>query len=213
MSGKIIRDKAASFEKLRSDRLDVTACRKERPYRASEYLGRMLWSLATPLFRLSPRSFFGWRRFLLRAFGAQIGREAHVYPSVHIYLPWMLTLGEQASIGEWSLIYNLGPVTIGERATISHRAHLCAGTHDYRDPVLPLQRLPIEIGAQAWVCADAFVGPGRRVGEGAIVGAAAVVMSDVPDWQIVAGNPARVIKQRVLRCSGEATRRPQQNDF
>lgn len=185
------------------ERLDVTACREARPYRAREYLGRVLWSLATPLFRLSPRPLFGWRRLLLRAFGARIGRAAHVYPSARIYLPWTLTLGEQASIGEWALIYNLGPVMVGDRATISHRAHLCAGTHDYRDPALPLLRLPIEIGPQAWVCADAFVGPGRRVGEGAIVGAAAVVVSDVPDWQIVAGNPARIIKQRVLRCRAE----------
>jgi putative colanic acid biosynthesis acetyltransferase WcaF len=151
-----------------------------------------------PLFRFSPRPLFGWRRVLLRWFGARIGRDAHVYPSARIYLPWNLTLGDQASIGEWALIYNLGPVSIGERATISHRAHLCAGTHDYRDPTLPLLRLPIEIGAQAWICADAFVGPGRRVGEGAIVGAAAVVVQDVAPWQIVAGNPARVIKARVL---------------
>lgn len=179
------------------------ACRRARPYRSSEYLRRVLWALATPLFRFSPRPLFAWRRLLLRGFGARIGRNAHVYPSARIYLPWMLTLGEQASIGEWVLIYNLGPVTIGDRATISHRAHLCAGTHEYRDPALPLLRLPIEIGSQAWVCADAFVGPGRRVGEGAIVGAAAVVVSDVPDWHVVAGNPARFVKQRVLRGPGE----------
>jgi putative colanic acid biosynthesis acetyltransferase WcaF len=104
------------------------------------------------------------------------------------------------------LIYNLGPVRIGARATVSHRAHLCAGTHDYRDPALPLLRLPIVIGPQAWVCADAFVAPGCVVGEGAIVGAAAVVVRDVPPWQIVGGNPARVIKQRVLRADSEAER-------
>lgn len=179
-----------------SSKLDVDACRRLRPYSRREYVGRALWALATPLFCFSPRPLFGWRRFLLRLFGARIGRNAHVYPSARIYIPWNLTLGAEASIGEWALIYNLGPVTIGERATISHRAHLCAGTHDYRDPVLALQRVPIEIGAQAWVCADAFVGPNVRVGEGAVVGAAAVAVHDVPPWQIVAGNPARVIKTR-----------------
>ena len=182
-----------------SNELDVEACRKLRPYSRGEYLLRIFWALATPLFRFSPRPFFGWRRMLLRLFGAQVGAGAHVYPSARIYLPWNLTLGEEASIGEWALVYNLGPVTIGDRATISHRAHLCAGTHDYRDPTLPLLRLPIEIGSQAWVCADAFIGPGRKVGEGAIVGAAAVVVADVPAWQIVGGNPARVIKPRVMR--------------
>ncbi|SDW04711.1 putative colanic acid biosynthesis acetyltransferase WcaF [Thiocapsa roseopersicina] len=107
-------------------------------------------------------------------------------------------MGAEASIGEWALIYNLGSVSIGDRATISHRAHLCAGSHDYRDPALPLLRLPIEVGPQAWICADAFVGPGRRIGEGAIVGAAAVVVKDVPPWTIVAGNPARVIRSRQM---------------
>lgn len=178
--------------------LDIEHCRRLRPYSRWEYLGRLLWTLATPLFRYSPRPLFGWRRFLLRLFGARIGHAAHVYPSARIYLPWNLNLGDQASIGEWALIYNLGMVVIGMGATISHRSHLCAGTHDYRDPALPLLRLPIEIGPQAWVCADAFVGPDVRIGEGAIVGAGAVVVRDVPAWQIVAGNPARFIKVRHL---------------
>lgn len=136
---------------------------------------------------------------LLRLFGAEVAPGSHVYPSARIYLPWNLTLGRDSSIGEWALIYNLGPVIIGDRATISHRAHLCAGSHDYRDPTLPLLRPSIEIGSQAWVCADAFIGPGLRVGEGAIIGAAAAVVADVPAWHIVAGNPARVIKTRVMR--------------
>ncbi|WP_200387873.1 putative colanic acid biosynthesis acetyltransferase [Thiocapsa imhoffii] len=188
--------------------LSVDVCRQQRPYSRREYVGRVLWSLAQPLFRLSPRSLFVWRTTLLRLFGARIGPHAHVYPSARIYLPWNLTLGADASIGEWSLIYNLGPVDIGDRATISHRAHLCAGSHDYRDPTLPLLRLPITIGAEAWICADAFVGPGRRIGEGAIVGAAAVVVKDVPAWTIVAGNPARYVKSRTLSSTLGAVSEP-----
>ena len=178
--------------------LKIAACRRARPYGRAEYAGRVLWTLALPLFRFSPRPFFGWRRFVLRLFGARIGNGAHVYPSARVYLPWNLTLGAEASIGEWALIYNLGPVTIGDRATISHRAHLCAGTHDYLDPALPLLRLPIVIGPQAWVCADAFIGPGVTVGEGAVIGAAAVVTRDVEAWSVVGGNPARLIKRRIL---------------
>lgn len=186
-----------------ADRLQVGECRRQLPYSRREYIGRVLWTFMSPFFRWSPRPLFGWRRFLLRLFGARIGDQAHIYPSARIYLPWNLSLGAEASIGEWVLIYNLGRVTIGAQATVSHRAHLCAGTHDYRDPALPLQRLPIEIGPQAWVCADAFVGPNVRVGAGAIVGAAAVAMLDVPAWTIVAGNPAEYVKDRVLGQSGE----------
>lgn len=179
--------------------LDIANCRSQRPYSRREYLGRVLWTLVSPLFRWSPRPLFGWRRFLLRLFGAQVGKQVHVYPSAQIYLPWNLSLGTEASIGEWALIYNLGATRIGDQATISHRAHLCAGTHDYRDTRLPLLRQPIEIGPRAWVCADAFVGPNVHIGEGAIIGAASVVIRDVPAWQIVAGNPAKVIKERKLK--------------
>lgn len=182
-----------------TEELDIDGCRKLRPYSRGEYIGRILWAAVSPLFRLSPRPFFGWRRLILRIFGATIGRDAHVYPSATIYLPWNLILGDHASIGEWALIYNLGLVEIGAGATISHRAHLCAGSHEYTAPNLPLLRLPIEIGPEAWVCTDAFIGPGRRVGEGAIVAAGSVVVKDVPPGWIVGGNPARAIKRRDMR--------------
>ncbi len=77
--------------------------------------------------------------------------------------------------------------------------HLCAGTHDYADPSMPLLKPPITVGDQAWVCADAYIGPGVTIGEGAVVGARAVIVKDVPPWTIVAGNPARPIKKRVIR--------------
>lgn len=178
--------------------LDIQSCRRLRPYSNKEYILRLMWSAVRPFFRFSPRVCFGWRRLLLRMFGAQVGARANVYPTAHIYLPWNLKLGADSSIGEWVLIYNLGLVSIGDRATISHRAHICAGSHDYGNPSLPLLRLPIDIGSQAWICADAFIGPGRKVGNGAIVGAAAVVFNDVPPWQIVVGNPAKVIKARFI---------------
>jgi putative colanic acid biosynthesis acetyltransferase WcaF len=179
--------------------LNIDKCRTLRPYSFKEYLGRILWVFINPLFRFSPRVFFGWRRFLLRLFGAQIGYQANIYPTVRIYLPWNLTLGNKSSIGEWALIYNLGRITIEDSATISHQAHLCAGTHDYSDSTLPLIRLPIHIGAQAWICADAFIGPGVTVGEGAVVGASSVVVKDIPPWNVYAGNPSKFIKTRTIK--------------
>lgn len=179
--------------------LDIDAARAARPYSNREYLGRILWMLATPLFRLSPRPLFAWRRFLLRCFGAHVGRRVNIYPSARIEIPWNLSIGDDASIGERVLVYSLGPVEIGPRATVSHNAHLCAGSHDYRDPGLPLLRLPITIGAEAWVCAQAFVGPGVTIGEGAVVGAGAVATAPVDAWAVVAGNPAVFVKRRQLR--------------
>jgi putative colanic acid biosynthesis acetyltransferase WcaF len=178
--------------------LNIQGCRNKSFYSNSEYFKRILWSIAFPFFRFSPRIFFGWRRFLLKLFGAKIGKNANVYPTTYIYLPWKLNLGSYASIGEWTLIYNLGLVSIGDRATISHRAHICAGTHDYQDALLPLLRAPIKIGRQSWICADAFIGPNVNIGEGAIVGAGALVLKNVPPLKIVGGVPAKILKIRKI---------------
>lgn len=152
----------------------------------------------TPFFRFSPRVWFGWRRYLLKIFGARIGNQVHIYNSAKIYLPWNLEVGDWSAIGENTLIYNLGPVKIGKHVTISHRAHLCAGTHDYKNPLFPLVKQPIDIGDKSWICADTFIGPGVSIGEGAVVGAGSVTVKDVKPWHVVAGNPAIFIKKRVI---------------
>ena len=179
--------------------LDIARNRKSQKYYRTDLVKRILWLAGSVLFRLTPRPLFGFRRFILRCFGAKVGAHVNTYPSTRIYFPWNLEVGDWSAIGENALIYNLGPVTIGEKVTISHGAHLCAGTHDYTKPDMPLVKPPISIGDQTWVCADAFVGPGVTVGECAIVGARAVVMKDVEPWSIVAGNPAKFIKRRVLK--------------
>lgn len=158
----------------------------------------MLWHLASPLFRLSPRTLWGWRRVLLQIFGARVAPGAHIYPSVRITMPWNLELGSQCAVGDHAILYALGPIVIGPRATISQGAHLCAGTHEWRDPAMPLLKLPILVGADSWVCADAFIGPNVTIGEGSVVGARAVVMKSVESGWIVAGNPANKIGKREL---------------
>jgi len=178
--------------------LNIKANRKSPKYSHKEIFLRILWDLVYPLFRYSPRPCFGWRRFLLRLFGARVGKEVHVYNNALIYMPWNLEIGDWSSIGENAYVYNLGIITIGEKVTVSHRAHLCAGTHDYTKADLPLLKPPIHIMDQAWICADAFVGPGVIVGEGAVVGARAVVVKDVAPWTVVAGNPAQEVKQRSI---------------
>ena len=182
--------------------MDSAAIEKNRAatkYSPNEQWWRVLWSFGAVVFRWSPRPCFGFRRWLLRQFGAKVGHHVHIYPSTKIYFPWNLKIGDLSSIGEWALIYNLGVVTIGDRATLSQNVHVCAGTHDYTDAALPLIKTPISIGQSAWVCADAFVGPGVCIGEGAVVGARSVVVKNIPAWTVAAGNPARVIKKRILR--------------
>ncbi|MCK0129808.1 putative colanic acid biosynthesis acetyltransferase [Erythrobacter sp. F6033] len=175
---------------------DITTNRTAQKWSRRAQIGRVLWLFATPFFRLSPRPLWGWRRMLLRMFGAKIGDNAHIYPSTRITIPWNLDVGPQAAVGDHAILYALGPIRIGARATISQYAHLCAGTHDWRDPAMPLIKTPLVVEDDAWVCADAFVGPGVTIGQKAILGARAVAMNDVAPDTIVGGNPAREIGKR-----------------
>jgi Acetyltransferase (isoleucine patch superfamily) len=184
-----------------NNKLNIAVNRNMQRYSKKEYIKRVLWIIAYPFFRYSPRPFFGWRRFLLRMFGARVGYKVNIYNSAMIYMPWNLEIGEWSSIGECAFIYNLGKVVIGRYSTVSHRAHLCAGTHDYTDLIMPLLKLPITVGDQAWLCTDSFVGPGVSIGEGAVVGARAVVVKSVPSWVVVAGNPAILIKKRIINSN------------
>lgn len=182
--------------------LDIQSNRSVRKYAMRIQAMRVLWAFGKVLFRCTPRPFYAPRRGILRCFGAKVGRKVNMANTANIYFPWNLEIGDWSSIGDRATIYNLGKVAVGDKATVSQGAHLCAGTHDFTDPSTPLLTLPIEIGSQAWICADAFIAPGVVVGAGAVVGARAVVVKDVEPWTVVAGNPAKLIKKREMK--GEA---------
>ena len=177
------------------EELNIARNRATPKWTAREQCARVLWATAHPLFLFSPRVLWGWRRMILRLFGASVGRQVHVYPSVKITMPWNVSFGESCAVGDDVRLYALGPISLGPRSTISHGAHICAGTHDYTRADIPLVKSPISIGTGVWVCADAFVGPGVTVGPYAIIGARAVAVTDVEEWTIVAGNPAKFIKR------------------
>ncbi len=179
-------------------KLNIKNCRRQKAYSYSEYFGRVLWSLTSPFFYFSPRNFFFWRSFLLRLFGARVGKNVNVYPSARIYIPWNLSIDDFSSIGEWALIYNLGEIQIGKSVTISHKAQLCSGTHDYKNPNLPLLKKTTIIRDYVWICTDAFIGPGCLIGEGSIIGAKAVVVKNIGNWGIYVGNPAKFLKKREM---------------
>ena len=167
-----------------------------RYYSPCDYLRRSLWALAQPLWRHSPRWCWGWRRFLIRLFGARIGPGVRIYPAALIQQPWNLTIGPRCTIAWNVTLYCLGCVSVGADVVISQGAHLCAGDHAIRDPEFSLLKRPINVGNGAWIAADAFIGPSVTIGERAVVGARAVVMRDVPTGVVVVGNPARVVGPR-----------------
>lgn len=158
---------------------------------------RVVWLTVYYLaYRFSPVPLHAWRCFLLRCFGAKVGAGAHPYPSAKIWAPWNLEMGPGSCLSREVDCYSVGKVVLGEGSTVSQYSYLCSASHDYQDREFPLTAGAIVIGRKAWVAADAFVGPGVRIGEGAVVGARAVVTRDVDPWNVVAGNPAKYVKMR-----------------
>lgn len=161
---------------------------------------RAVWQIAWLLLAAwTPPPLHGWRRLVLRAFGAQVGRGTRLYGSTRVWFPPNLELGDQVLIGPRVNCYNQGHIRIGARTIVSQGAHLCASSHDIRDPDFQLVLRPIAIGANVWVAAEAFVGPGVTIGDGAVVGARAVLLRDAAPDGVYSGNPAVRIKGRTQR--------------
>lgn len=163
---------------------------------------RALWGIVyTLLFRFSPRPLHGWRRFLLRRFGATVGPGAHPYPRARVWAPWQLTMGTGSTLADDVDCYCVARVTLGDYATVSQYSYLCTAGHDTASldgGHMPLVAAPIHIGARAWVAADVFIGPGVTIGDQAVVGARSTVHRDVGAGEIVAGSPPRFIRMRGL---------------
>jgi putative colanic acid biosynthesis acetyltransferase WcaF len=161
---------------------------------------RTVWSLVYWfLFSPSPKPLHSWRSFLLRLFGATIGKGVHVYPGVKIWAPWNLEIGDQSGIADRVILYSQGKISIGKKVVISQGTHLCAGTHDYTDLGFRLITKPIIIHDHVWIAAEAFIHPGVTIGEGAVIGARSVVTKDMPAWMVCSGHPCFPAKDRKLR--------------
>jgi putative colanic acid biosynthesis acetyltransferase WcaF len=154
------------------------------------------WCVEATLFAWSPQFLFGWRRFLLRLFGAQIGIGVKVRPSASVTYPWKLRVGDHSWIGDEVVLYTLDEIEIGAHSVVSQRSYLCAGSHDPESADFAMIGRPIRIGAQCWLATDVFVSPGVSIGDGAVVGARSTVLGDLPPAMICYGNPARPIRQR-----------------
>lgn len=164
-------------------------------------IGRVCWNICYwLLFRpFGTQLFKKWRIFLLRIFGAKISFKAHIYSSVKIWAPWNLEMGKFSTLGRNVDCYNQGKITIGNNTTISQKAYLCASSHDISDPKHNLILKPITIADQVWIAADAFIGPGVNIEQGAVIGARSAVFKNVEQWSIIGGNPAKFIKKREVQ--------------
>ena len=137
----------------------------------------------------------------LNFFGANLSGMPFIHSTAKIQIPWNLKMRHRACLGERANAYSLGKIRILEGATIAQEAYLCTGTHDFEDSSLQLITKPITIGKNSFIGARAFILPGVSIGNQAIVGAMTLVSKDVPDHQIVAGNPAKKDWRKAHRLS------------
>lgn len=164
----------------------------------SAVVAQLWWIVQSTLFGWSPQFLYGWRRFLLRLFGAKIGRGVLVRPSVKVTYPWKLTVDDHSWIGDDVNLYTLGEISIGANSVVSQRAYLCTGSHDYTVPTFDIYARPVRIGSGVWIATDVFVAPGVTVCDGVVVGVRSTVLHDLPVGMICFGSPAKPVKPRIM---------------
>ena len=166
---------------------------------------KKIWEITWALtIRWIPRGMFkGWRRWVYKLFGAKLAKNSSIHPTARIYMPWNLKMGPWSVIASGVHVLNAAPFILGQNCVVSERAYICCASHNIYSNAHEQINAPIVMEDRSWVAAEAFVGMGVIIGEGAVVGARAAVFKDVEPWTVVGGNPAKFIKKRVIIDSNE----------
>ncbi|VEP11279.1 putative glycose-acyl transferase [Hyella patelloides LEGE 07179] len=159
----------------------------------------ILWWLVQAIaFPLSIHNFNGFRCWILRLFGAKIGRGVVIRPTARFTYPWKVTIGDYSWVGDDVVFYSLDEIIIGSHVVISQESYLCTGSHDIHKQTFPLTTAPIKIGNGVWVATDCFVAPGVTIGANAVIGARSSVFRNIPAQQVAWGTPCKAYYQRTV---------------
>ncbi len=155
------------------------------------------WIVQAVFFKSSPQIFYGWRRFLLRLFGAKIGKGVIIRSSAQITYPWKISIGDFSWIGDEVVLYSLGEIEIGVNSVISQRSYICTGSHDYNSDNFNIYAKKVRIGDKCWLATDVYVAPNVTIGDFTVVGARSSVFKNLPANKVCKGNPAKPFKDRI----------------
>jgi len=179
--------------------MDLSGYRPTGFDRGAGKLKEGLWLMVSlVLFRLCPVSLSPLKRWVLRVFGAEVGRGVVIKPQVKITFPWKLCIGDHVWLGEECWLLNLERITIGNNVCISQRAFLCTGSHDHKRTTFDLIVKPILLEDGVWIGAGAWIGPGVEVGKDVVLAAGAVAVRNLEAGGVYRGNPAKFVKVRVI---------------
>jgi len=168
-------------------------------FRGKSKITVQLWWLVQALFfSTTPQFMYGWRRFLLKCFGAKIGKNVIIRPSAKFTYPWKIKIGDYSWIGDDVVLYSLGEIEIGAHTVVSQKSYLCTGSHDYTKNNFPIYSKKIIIKDECWLATDVFVSPGVTIGRGTVVGARSTVIKDLNSNSVYVGSPVKFIKNRKI---------------
>ena len=159
---------------------------------------QLWWLIQALFFSTTPQFMYGWRRFLLKCFGAKIGKNVIIRPSAKFTYPWKIKIGDYSWIGDDVVLYSLGEIEIGAHTVVSQKSYLCTGSHDYTKNDFPIYSKKIIIEDECWLATDVFVSPGVTIGRGTVVGARSTVIKDLNSNSVYVGSPVKFIKNRKI---------------
>jgi putative colanic acid biosynthesis acetyltransferase WcaF len=159
---------------------------------------QLWWLIQALFFSTTPQFMYGWRRFLLKCFGANIGKNVIIRPSAKFTYPWKIKIGDYSWIGDDVVLYSLGEIEIGAHTVVSQKSYLCTGSHDYTKNDFPIYSKKIIIEDECWLATDVFVSPGVTIGRGTVVGARSTVIKDLNSNSVYVGSPVKFIKNRKI---------------
>lgn len=158
-----------------------------------------LWYMANGAFVLNPLNPFGsLRKFILRLFGAKIGKGVILKHRVNVKFPWNLEIGDYSWVGESVWIENQGKVSIGKHCCLSQGAVLMTGNHNYKKPTFDLIVKPIVLEDGVWIGAGAMLTQGVTAHSHAVLGVNSVANKDLEAYTIYGGNPCIALRKREM---------------
>lgn len=160
------------------------------------FVVQLWWLVQGVFFRNSPQFMYGFRRFLLRSFGAKIGKNVIIRPTVKTTYPWKVTVGDYSWIGDDVVLYSLGEIEIGKNVVISQKSYLCTASHDYLQSDFRIFAKKITIEDECWLATDVYVAPGITIERGTVIGSRSSVYKNMPSNKVCIGNPAKIIRER-----------------
>jgi len=177
---------------------DLSLYRTPKNFRGKSKITVQLWWIVYAiLFKPSPQFLYRWRRFLLRCFGAKLGKKVLLRPSVKVTYPWKVSIGDYSWIGDDVILYSLGDIEIGSNTVISQRSYICTGSHDYTKNDFPIYSKKVIIENECWLATDVYVAPGVTVKQGTVVGSRSAVLNDLGAFSVYVGSPAKFLKKRL----------------